>query len=183
MLVLSGRTPEPGNACCAGVEHVVDQRAVELLRNRAGNHARQQPIDRGRRGRLHLGQSAAGRRSQSARRGRECRAPAPSPHGTPASRNHPPPVRSSAADRRAARRLPGGSRRDSRATARPANPRRRHRGAPTRSGLRSAGWRSGGRQRTIAAWFLSEGGRCGDLPQSRRRARGSDTASVRCDWW
>ncbi len=37
-----------------GVEHIIDEGAVELLSDRSGDHGRQQPVDRGGFGRIHL---------------------------------------------------------------------------------------------------------------------------------
>ncbi len=51
---LVGTNPRTRQCLLPGVEHVVDQGAVELLRDRARNHARQQPIDRGRLAGIHL---------------------------------------------------------------------------------------------------------------------------------
>ena len=167
--------PRTRQCLLPSIEHVVDQGAVELLRDRARDHARQQPIDRGGLGRVRSRPSAGARRSQSARLMRGCRAPAPSPRGRPALRNHPRRARSSAAGKRAVRRPRGGSRRGRSRTARPANPRGEHRGAPRRSARRSAGWK-----RTNQAWFLLKRWRSGPRHGSQRDSAIRRDGSMPC---
>src|SRR6266404_2041986 len=48
-----------GKRLLPGVEHIVDQSAVELLRDRARDHARQEPVDRRRLASIHLGDGQA----------------------------------------------------------------------------------------------------------------------------